>query len=144
MAPEQARDTREATTVSDVFSLGSTLLFAASGHAPYLGQTATDILIRLATEPPDLSGLPPELAGIVTGCLERDPRKRPTSAALVGKLAPYVTAGIGHGFGSSLPESALRLIEEYRHGPPPPADAPAAGGDSTIRPVLSLPQRNPI
>ena len=38
MAPEQARDTRTGPA-SDVFSLGSTLLFAASGHAPYLGQT---------------------------------------------------------------------------------------------------------
>ncbi len=144
MAPEQARDTRQATTASDVFSLGSTLLFAASGHAPYLGQTATDILIRLATEPPDLSGLPPELAGIVTGCLERDPRKRPTSAALVGKLAPYVNAWIGHGFGSSLPQPALGLIEEYRHGPQPSADATGAGGDSTIGSVVPLPERGSI
>jgi Protein kinase domain len=143
MAPEQARDTRQATAASDVFSLGSTLLFAASGHAPYRGQTATDILIRLATEPPDLSGLPAELAGIVTGCLDRDPRRRPTSAALLGKLAPYVNAATGPGFGSSLPESALGLIEEYRHGPPP-AGAAGEAGEATIGSVVSLPERGPV
>jgi protein kinase-like protein len=130
MAPEQARDTRQATTASDVFSLGSTLLFAASGHAPYQGQTAMDIMMRLATEPPDLSGLPAELADVVTGCLDRDPRKRPTSASLLGQLAPFVDAGIRRGFGSSLPDAALGLIEEYRHGPPPPAGEPGLDGDA--------------
>ena len=137
MAPEQAKDTRLVTTASDVFSLGSTLLFAASGHAPYHGQTAIDILVRLATEPPDLSGLPRELADMVTGCLNRDPRKRPTSVSLLGQLAPYMAAGIGHGFGSSLPDSALALIEEYRHGPAPSAQATVEGDDATFGSVVS-------
>ena len=139
MAPEQARDTRQATAASDVFSLGSILLFAATGHAPYRGQTATDILTRLATEPPDLSGLPTELADIVTGCLDRDPRKRPTSAWLLGQLAPYVDAGIRNGFGSSLPDCALGLIEAYRHDQPPSAGANGEAGDSTFGSVTSLP-----
>ncbi len=34
MAPEQARDTSRATTASDVYSLGATILFAATGHGP--------------------------------------------------------------------------------------------------------------
>ena len=66
MAPEQARDTRQATAASDVFSLGATALFAATVHAPYQGETVMDVLVRLATEPPDLTGLPPELTSIVT------------------------------------------------------------------------------
>src|SRR5450755_1691865 len=49
MAPEQARDTREASMASDVFALGATLLFAATGHAPYQGETVMDVLVRLAT-----------------------------------------------------------------------------------------------
>jgi hypothetical protein len=139
MAPEQARDTRQATTASDIFSLGATLLFAASGHAPYHGHTTTDILMRLSTEPPDLSGLPTELADMVTGCLDRDPAERPTSAALLTQLTPYVAAGIGQGFGSSLPESALRLIEEYRHGPPRSAAATGEAGESTFGSIAPLP-----
>ena len=80
MAPEQARDTRQATVASDVFSLGATMLFAATGHAPYQGETVMDLLVRLATEPPDLGGLPDELADIVRACLQRDPGQRPYEA----------------------------------------------------------------
>src|SRR6202046_2271546 len=58
MAPGQARDTRQATMATDVFSLGAPMLFAATGHAPYQGETVMDVLVRLATEPPDLTGLP--------------------------------------------------------------------------------------
>ena len=61
MAPEQARDATQASPASDVFSLGATLVYAATGHPPYQGETVMDILVRLATEPPDLDGLPDEM-----------------------------------------------------------------------------------
>jgi serine/threonine protein kinase len=118
MAPEQARDTRQASLASDVFSLGATLLFAAAGHAPYRGETVMDILVRLATEPPDLTGLPAELTDIVAACLERSPRKRPTSAALLAQLAPYMEGTSGSG-PPSLPGPATALIAEYQRHPQP-------------------------
>ena len=123
MAPEQARDTRQATSASDVFSLGATLLFAATGHAPYQGDTVMDVLVQLATGPPDLSGLPPELAEVVAGCLERDPRNRPTSASILARLAPALA---GEPAALPLSPAALALIEEYRQIPRASA-APDAG-----------------
>ncbi len=119
MAPEQARDTRQATMASDVFSLGATMLFAATGHPPYLGETVMDVLVRLATEPPDLSGLPGDLTDIVLACLQRDPRKRPNPAAVLAHLAPGINlADAGREPGpASLPAPALALIEEYRRDP---------------------------
>jgi hypothetical protein len=133
MAPEQARDTSKAVAASDVFSLGSTLLFAASGHAPYQGETVMDILVRLATEPPDLIGLPPELAELVAGCLDRDPGMRPSPAALLARLAPFLP-GSGHELGSaSLPAAALTMLEEYRQPPrPAPSEVDATGSDDTV------------
>jgi hypothetical protein len=129
MAPEQARDTRQASAASDVFSLGATLLYAATGHAPYQGETVMDVLVRLATEPPDLAGLPGELTGLVTACLERSPRQRPTSATLLSQLGPYVAGGAPHnGHHAYLTDPAMALIGDYQHDPQLPAQAPAEDG----------------
>jgi serine/threonine protein kinase len=133
MAPEQARDTRQATSASDIFSLGATMLFAATGHAPYQGETVIDVLVRLATGPPDLSGLPAGLTELVRGCLERDPRNRPTSAAILARLAPGLSGRLdGNGdLGSApLPREAVALIEEYRRIPRMPPEAGLAPGGS--------------
>ncbi len=107
MSPEQARDLNEASVASDVFSLGGTLLFAATGHAPYNGGTTADVLVRLATEPPDLSGLPDELDAIVRACLERVPVRRPSSAALLARLGEFAEPD------SYLPQAALAMIRGY-------------------------------
>jgi serine/threonine protein kinase len=144
MAPEQARDTRQATSASDIFALGATMLFAATGHAPYQGETVMDVLVQLATGPPDLTGLPLELVDIVVACLERDPRNRPTSASVLARLAPELAAGGDIGI-PPLPSAALQLIEEYSRLPrsaaelssaparadgwPSPAQAEALSGD---------------
>jgi hypothetical protein len=133
MAPEQARDTRQATAASDIFSLGATMLFAATGHAPYQGETVMDVLVQLATGPPDLAGLPAELAEIVAACLERDPRNRPTSASVLARLAPELDANdLG---APPLPGEALALIEEYHRIPRSSAEWGAApGGISAAQP----------
>jgi serine/threonine protein kinase len=126
MAPEQARDATLTSPASDVFSLGATLVFAATGHPPYRGDTVMDILVRLATEPPDLTGMPEELADLAAACLERVPRDRPTDAAILAELGSFaLPAGPGHSY---LPDSAMALIAEYQHGPRLPA-ATAANDD---------------
>jgi hypothetical protein len=129
MAPEQARDPRQATVASDMFSLGATLAFAATGHAPYRGETVMDVLVRLATEPPDLAGLPAELDGIVSACLARSPGQRPTSAALLGQLGHFAAVPAStrsaHAY---LPAPAMAAIGGYQHGPRQALRAPADGG----------------
>jgi serine/threonine protein kinase len=111
MAPEQARDATQASPASDVFSLGATLVYAATGHPPYHGETVMDILVRLATEPPDLDGLPGELTDLVSACLERVPRGRPTDGAILGRLGSFeLPASAGHVY---LPDSATAVIAEY-------------------------------
>src|SRR5439155_24303879 len=124
-----ARDTRQASVASDMFSLGATLAFAATGHAPYQGETVMDVLVKLATEPPDLTGLPAELDSIVTACLARSPGQRPTSAALLDQLGPFAATPAGprsaHAY---LPAPAMAVISAYQHGPRPAVLAPAVDG----------------
>jgi hypothetical protein len=133
MAPEQARDATQASPASDVFSLGATLVYAATGHPPYQGETVMDILVRLATEPPDLEGLPDELSALVAACLERVPRMRPTDTAILGGLGSFaLSAGAGHVY---LPDSAMSVIAEYlvvaefQHHPRLAAELAADGKD---------------
>ena len=141
MAPEQARDTQQASMASDMFSLGATLLFAATGHAPYQGETVMDVLVRLATEPPDLTGLPEELTDMVTACLERSPRKRPASVTLLTQLGPFVEGpAAANGRHAYLTPAAMGLIEVYRHGPQLGDGADdESSGDATVGSHTALP-----
>ena len=143
MAPEQARDTREASVASDVYSLGATLLFAATGHPPYSGASVMDVLARLATEEPDLSGLPGELSEVITACLHRVPRARPTSSAMLVRLGDFTVAQAGpdeeHSY---LPEAAMALIAGYRRSPqlgPLGEFAGDRAGDATSASYTELP-----
>lgn len=133
MAPEQARDATQTSPASDVFSLGATLVYAATGHPPYQGETVMDILVRLATEPPDLDGLPDELSALVTACLQRVPRDRPTDGAILSRLGSFaLSTGAGHVY---LPDSAMAAIAEYlvvaefQHHPSLAGEIVAGGAD---------------
>jgi serine/threonine protein kinase len=140
MAPEQARDTREASVASDVYSLGATLLFAATGHPPHSGASVMDVLARLATEEPDLSGLPGELTDLIGACLDRVPRNRPTSTAMLVQLGDFTVAQSGpdedHPY---LPEAATALITQYQRSPQFTAGAGPGEEDATSASYTELP-----
>ena len=147
MAPEQARDPHQASVASDVYSLGATLLFAATGHPPYAGASVMDVLARLATEPPDTSGLPAELADLIMACMERVPRARPTSSAMLAQLGLFTEAQAAGGVDSAeehgyLPAPAMALIGEYQRSPVFATIAPAPearGEESTAASLPELP-----
>jgi hypothetical protein len=85
MAPEQARG-EEAGQAADVFALGATLLYAATGEGPY-GRGAADLLMVRAAQG-KVRPVPRELPSALRRRLQAmlDPRadKRPSAAALVG------------------------------------------------------------
>ncbi|OKI00284.1 hypothetical protein A6A06_24410 [Streptomyces sp. CB02923] len=84
MSPEQVRG-RPVTPASDVFCLGSVLMFAATGRLPF-GTSDSGVhalMYRIAQEDPDLSGLPYGLHSLVAACLAKDPAQRPTPDQLI-------------------------------------------------------------
>ncbi|MFB7962118.1 PQQ-binding-like beta-propeller repeat protein [Streptomyces sp. NPDC090082] len=142
MSPEQARDSRSVTGASDVFSLGSMLVFAATGHAPYHGANPVETVFMLLREGPDLEGLPEELRPLIESCMQMDVTRRPTPADLQAQLAPHLFGPGSDDSGTAsawLPQSATAMIERRRGGgrrpaapvapPRPPADPPGPRQD---------------
>lgn len=73
----------EVGPAGDVFSLGVTLAFAATGRHPF-GTGSTDALLyRIVHDEPDLEGFEdPELRAVVRSCLEKDPASRPSPSEI--------------------------------------------------------------
>ncbi|MGW5314351.1 protein kinase domain-containing protein [Nocardia thailandica] len=106
LAPEQAMGL-ETGAAADIFALGSLLVFAASGHAPFGAPSVPYTLFNIAQRDPDLTGVPDELRELVLGCLRKDPAARPTPA----QILDYVGAAPAP---PPWPERALTLIGEQR------------------------------
>ncbi|MFB7494731.1 PQQ-binding-like beta-propeller repeat protein [Streptomyces sp. NPDC056161] len=77
MSPEQLASPRDVTPASDVFSLGSLLVFAAVGTGPFDADSPYITGYQVAFGTPDLGGVPEALLGIVERCLDKDPAARP-------------------------------------------------------------------
>ncbi|WP_405389246.1 serine/threonine protein kinase [Streptomyces sp. NBC_01102] len=87
MAPEQIRGL-DISGAADVFSLGAVLAYAATGSAPFVGDSSAVLLYKVVHEAPELGELEGELRELVAGCLAKDPGDRPAPAELARSLAP--------------------------------------------------------
>lgn len=87
MAPEYLRE-GHCDTASDVFSLAGSLIYAATGRAPFGDGTGVDVMHRVAFEEPKaeiMAGLAARdagLAAVLAACLSKDPAGRPTPRQL--------------------------------------------------------------
>jgi hypothetical protein len=86
MSPEQAAG-RQVGPASDVFSLGSVLVFAATGRSPFGGGRPEEVMYRVIRGKPVLDGLPADLRELVGACLSKDPRRRPSVETVLRRLA---------------------------------------------------------
>ncbi|MEU1211749.1 serine/threonine-protein kinase [Streptomyces sp. NPDC005790] len=93
MAPEQIRG-QDISGAADVFSLGAVLAYAATGAAPFLGDSSAVLLYKVVHEEPELGDLEGELRELVIRCLAKDPADRPAPTALARRLAPGGAAAL--------------------------------------------------
>ncbi|MGC5363285.1 protein kinase domain-containing protein [Streptomyces sp. DT24] len=87
MAPEQIRG-QDISGAADVFSLGAVLVYAATGSAPFLGDSSAVLLYKVVHEEPELAELEGGLREAIARCLAKDPADRPSPAELARQLAP--------------------------------------------------------
>jgi serine/threonine protein kinase len=154
MAPEQVRG--YVSAASDVFALGHLALFAATGHNAFSEGHTDALFYRLLNEPPDLTGCPDELRGLVARCLAKNPADRPS----VGEVTAYASAAMrGHSMRlvdrAWLPQPVAESLDDYSAGraplPEPFADpvtsvprshraeAPPVPLSRLLRPVIMVP-----
>ncbi|MFH8811302.1 serine/threonine-protein kinase [Streptomyces hygroscopicus] len=88
MSPEQILG-GDVAGPADIFSLGAVLAYAATGKAPFPGDSSAALLYKVVhDEPrfgPELTG---ELRDLVAACLAKSPADRPTPERIVRRLAP--------------------------------------------------------
>jgi len=136
MAPEHARG-EAAGPAADIFSWGTVMAHAGTGHPPFGRGTPHDVLYRVIYESPDLLGLDGPLRDLVEWAMAKDPAARPTAAGLLAALV-----------GSPMTvESATRVAQRtWTHrtplppeptghdtAPPPGRPAAASGGSRHAR-----------
>ncbi|GHB42302.1 serine/threonine-protein kinase AfsK [Streptomyces xanthochromogenes] len=153
MSPEQAKDSRSVTGASDVFSLGSTLVFAATGHAPFHGANPVETVFMLLREGPDITGLPDELRPLIESCMQMEHPNRPSPEDLQAQLAPHLFASGSDDSGTAsawLPPRSVAMIEQRRGGgrmhvlpPAEPAPNPAPRSGRTGHPAPPRPADPP-
>ncbi|MFE9249401.1 protein kinase [Streptomyces sp. NPDC007088] len=133
LAPEQVRGAA-VTPSTDVFALGATLAYAATGDSPFGHGSSEVMLYRVVHEEAHLRGVPDSLAPLVRACLAKDPEERPSTLQLSLRLKE-IAAREAQGLGESRPPAPRgepdrptgRLAEQYaeqqtqrRAATPPP------------------------
>jgi RNA polymerase subunit RPABC4/transcription elongation factor Spt4 len=92
MSPEQA-DGREATQLSDIYSLGLVLYEIFTGKPAFEGDSVQELRVKHATTDPTnpsdiVKGIDPVVESVITRCLEKNPQGRPESALRVAMSLP--------------------------------------------------------
>jgi hypothetical protein len=90
MAPEQARDSASVDARADIYSLGCTVYMLVTGHPPFAGKTAIEVITKHASEPvvpPDavVKRVPKELSDIILKMVAKQPADRYANMAEVIK-----------------------------------------------------------
>ncbi|MEU6160177.1 serine/threonine-protein kinase [Streptomyces sp. NPDC047130] len=77
----------EVGPAADVFALGATMAYAATGRPPFGTGPAASVGYRAVYEPIDLEGVEEGLAALVRDCVAKDPAERPSLARVIERCA---------------------------------------------------------
>ncbi|MEW2354911.1 serine/threonine-protein kinase [Spirillospora sp. NPDC029432] len=135
MSPEQARGA-ELSPASDIFSLGSVLAYAATGHQPFgVGfSNLHAVLLQVAQGQPQLRDLSGPVRGLVESCLTKAPDERPTLEAILNWLPLSSKAWLPGDVVTELGRHAAALLDLETPGfqavPAPSASMPPGRPDA--------------
>lgn len=130
MAPEVLRGD-PVSPACDVFSWGCLIAYAASGKAPFGGDSLPSVIYQVMNTDPVLDDVDPGLRGLVMAALNKDPAQRPTAQQLLDRMVGRAAA----------PEQAAHTVQvawqqgtaQYTASQPPPAGTHAGPGGGSDR-----------
>ncbi|MFD5875405.1 serine/threonine-protein kinase [Streptomyces sp. NPDC060322] len=91
MSPEQLQAPRGVGPRSDVFSLGTLLVYSATGRGPFDADSPYMTAYQVVHEEPSLGAVPAALRAVVESCLDKDPEGRPSADELLVLLRDLPT-----------------------------------------------------
>ncbi|MER8073463.1 serine/threonine-protein kinase [Streptomyces sp. NPDC094034] len=77
----------DVTPAADIFALGATIAYTATGRPPYGTGDAMTVSYRTVHEDIDLRGVRDDLAALIRRCVAKDPAERPELAAVIAGCA---------------------------------------------------------
>lgn len=83
MSPEQLQAPRGVGPRSDVFSLGTLLVYSATGRGPFDADSPYLTAYQVVHEEPSLGAVPVALRAVVESCLDKEPEGRPSADELL-------------------------------------------------------------
>ncbi|WP_310741904.1 protein kinase domain-containing protein [Microbispora sp. H13382] len=127
MAPEQFLN-QDIGPAADMFAWAGTIVFAASGSAPFGNQSLPAVINRILNAQPDIRDIEGRLRDVVASCLDKDPARRPSAQqvidALIEQSAPEPAPQSTHESArDAVPETAPEPAESARGTAPEPAES---------------------
>ena len=122
MSPEQLQ-LKHVDHRTDLFSLGIVLYEMATGDLPFRGESAAQVITSVMRDEPrrldDLDDrLPPEIADVVSRCLEKDPQRRVGSGAEIRDRLREVALALETGQVHAASTRLKRLVGRVRRRAP--------------------------
>ncbi|MFJ3189291.1 serine/threonine-protein kinase [Streptomyces halstedii] len=126
MSPEQLQAPRGVGPRSDVFSLGTLLVYSATGRGPFDADSPYMTAYQVVHEEPSLDAVPVALREVVEPCLDKEPEGRPSADELLTLLRdlPADLGGTGSA-GAGAGRTRDMVTQHDAATPPTPAPVPA-------------------
>src|SRR5215475_6658858 len=138
MAPERLRGD-EAGPPSDIFSLGATLVFAATGRDLVDDANVYEQVLQIAEARFDLSDVPSRMRALVVRCVSFEPHDRPTAPELTRFVVALGAAAPGGGVDDVTVKISTKRRAEARAAGVPVRTTPRKPGETAASEAVGTP-----